>query len=136
MLKVACLPSHPLEKLVARKKRRGSEAVYEALLPPLCSRSTRLVATLIQKHRPSPLQTGASPLFDFFFIRKNRALLILFRGDERQRKESGGFMIGEREGAWLVCHWVGGGTRRKGGRPAEFTSEIANMNTNEILNCV
>ncbi|GJT96675.1 hypothetical protein Tco_1092193 [Tanacetum coccineum] len=24
--KVACLPSHPLEKLVARKKRRGSEA--------------------------------------------------------------------------------------------------------------
>jgi hypothetical protein len=27
----------------------------------------------------------------------------------------------------LVCHWVGGGTRRKGGRPAEFTSEIANM---------
>ena len=30
MLKVACLPSHPLEKLVARKKRRGSEAVYEA----------------------------------------------------------------------------------------------------------
>lgn len=50
MLKVACLPSHPLEKLVARKKRRGSEAVYEALLPPLpCSRSTRLVAILIQK---------------------------------------------------------------------------------------
>lgn len=42
-------------------------------------------------------------------------------------------MIGEREGAWLVCHWVGGGTRRKGGRPAEFTSEIANMNTNEIV---
>lgn len=25
------------------------------------------------------------------------------------------------------------GTRRKGGRPAEFTSEIANMNTNEIV---
>ncbi|GKV53229.1 hypothetical protein SLEP1_g59765 [Rubroshorea leprosula] len=49
MLKVACLPSHPLEKLVARKKRRGSEAVYEALLPPPCSHSTRLVATLIQK---------------------------------------------------------------------------------------
>lgn len=45
-------------------------------------------------------------------------------------------MIGEREGAWLVCHWVGEGTRRKAGRPAEFTSEIANMNTNEILNCV
>lgn len=42
-------------------------------------------------------------------------------------------MIGEREGAWLVCHWVGGGTHRKGGRPAEFTSEIANMNTNEIV---
>lgn len=35
MLKVACLPSHPLEKLVARKKRRGSEAVYEAKLLPL-----------------------------------------------------------------------------------------------------
>lgn len=34
-------------------------------------------------------------------------------------------MIGEREGAWLVCHWVGGGTRKKGGRPAEFTLEIA-----------
>ncbi|GKF27205.1 hypothetical protein Tco_0083099, partial [Tanacetum coccineum] len=34
MLKVACLPSHPLEMLVARKKRRGSEAVYEALLLP------------------------------------------------------------------------------------------------------
>ncbi|GKB03050.1 hypothetical protein Tco_0831139 [Tanacetum coccineum] len=33
--KVAFLPSHPLEKLVARKKRRGSEAVYEALLLPL-----------------------------------------------------------------------------------------------------
>ncbi|QCD94287.1 NADH dehydrogenase [Vigna unguiculata] len=30
---VACLPSHPLEKLVARKKRRGREAVYEASLP-------------------------------------------------------------------------------------------------------
>lgn len=53
-----------------------------------------------------------------------------------RKKGSGGFMIGEREGAWLVCHWVGGGTRRKGGRPAEFTSEIANMNTNEIFNCV
>ena len=34
MLKVACLPSHPLDKLVARKKRRGSEAVVEAKLPP------------------------------------------------------------------------------------------------------
>ena len=76
------------------------------------------------------------PYFLFFFIRKNGALLILFRGDERQRKGSGGFMIGEREGAWLVCYWVGGGTHRKGGRPAEFTSEIANMNTNEILNFV
>ncbi|KAK8508964.1 hypothetical protein V6N13_133609 [Hibiscus sabdariffa] len=31
--KVAFLPSHPLEKLVARKKRRGSEAVIEALPP-------------------------------------------------------------------------------------------------------
>ena len=27
-------------------------------------------------------------------------------------------MIGEREGAWLVCHWVGEGTRRKGGGDA------------------
>lgn len=34
ILKVACLPSHPLEKLVARKKRRGSEAVYEAVASP------------------------------------------------------------------------------------------------------
>lgn len=34
---------------------------------------------------------------------------------QKERKESGGFMIGEREGAGLVCHWVGGGTRRKGG---------------------
>ncbi|KAL2559619.1 Uncharacterized protein Fot_04358 [Forsythia ovata] len=34
MLKVACSPSHPLEKLVARKKRRGREAVYEAKLLP------------------------------------------------------------------------------------------------------
>ena len=83
---------------------------------------------------PSPLQTGASPLF--FFFEFERAGSYLFRGDERQIKGSGGFMIGEREGAWLVCHWVGGGTRRKGGRPAEFTSEIANMNTNEIFNCV
>ena len=33
MLKVTCLPSHPLKTLVARKKRRGSEAIYEALLP-------------------------------------------------------------------------------------------------------
>ncbi|GJX05044.1 putative reverse transcriptase domain-containing protein [Tanacetum coccineum] len=33
--KVACLPSHLLEKLVARKKRQGSEAVYEALVLPL-----------------------------------------------------------------------------------------------------
>ncbi|KAK7301738.1 hypothetical protein RJT34_12610 [Clitoria ternatea] len=32
--KVACLPSHPLEKLVARKKRRGREAVYKASFPP------------------------------------------------------------------------------------------------------
>jgi hypothetical protein len=39
-------------------------------------------------------------------------------------------MIGEKEGAWLMCHW---GTRRKGRRPASFTSEIANMNTNEIV---
>ncbi|KAK8627823.1 hypothetical protein V6N13_135423 [Hibiscus sabdariffa] len=31
--KVTCLPSHPLEKLVVRKKRRGSEAVVEALPP-------------------------------------------------------------------------------------------------------
>ena len=48
MLKVACLPSHPLEKLVPKKKWQGSEAVYEALLPR-CTRSARLVATLIQK---------------------------------------------------------------------------------------
>ena len=61
---------------------------------------------------------------------------IIRKEKSRKIKESGGFMIGEREGAWLVCHWVGEGTRRKGGRPAEFTSEIANMNTNEILNCV
>lgn len=46
MLKVACLPSHPLEKLVARKKRRGREAVYEASLPPVVE---VLGATLIQK---------------------------------------------------------------------------------------
>ncbi|CAK7324602.1 unnamed protein product, partial [Dovyalis caffra] len=38
-------------------------------------------------------------------------------GDERQRKRSGDFMIGERKGAWLVYHWVGGGTRRKGDDP-------------------
>ena len=46
-----------------------------------------------------------------------------------------GLMIGEREGAWLVCHWVGGGTRRKGGttRRIEFTSEIDNIKTNEIV---
>ncbi|KAK7236572.1 hypothetical protein RIF29_45441 [Crotalaria pallida] len=44
--KVACLPSHPLEKLVARKKRRGREAVYEASLPPVVE---VLGATLIQK---------------------------------------------------------------------------------------
>ena len=42
-----------------------------------------------------------SPLF--LGIRKNGALLILFRGDERQRKGPGGFMIGER----------GGGTTRR-----------------------
>ena len=30
-----------------------------------------------------------------------------------------------------MCHWVGG-TRRKGGRPAEFTSEITNMNTRNL----
>lgn len=41
-------------------------------------------------------------------------------------------MIGEREGAWLVCYWVGGGTHRKGGRPAEFTSEIANKRNLEL----
>jgi hypothetical protein len=76
-------------------------------------------------------QMGASPLF---FFELERAGSYLFRGDDRQIKGSGGFLIGEREGAWLV--WVGGGTRRKGGRPAEFTSEIANMNTNEIFNCV
>lgn len=46
MLKVACLPGHPLEKLVARKKRRGREAVYEASLPPVVE---VLGATLIQK---------------------------------------------------------------------------------------
>ncbi|OMO58124.1 Transferase [Corchorus olitorius] len=39
-----------------------------------------------------------------------RLLLVLpksitsVQGDERQRKGSGGFMIGEREGAWLVCY--------------------------------
>ena len=32
MLKVACLPSHPFEKLVPRKKRRGSKVVYKAVL--------------------------------------------------------------------------------------------------------
>nr|AGC78985.1 hypothetical protein [Vicia faba] len=42
MLKVACLPSHPLDKLVARKKRRGREAS----LPPVVE---VLGATLIQK---------------------------------------------------------------------------------------
>ncbi|KAL4311447.1 hypothetical protein GQ457_06G024650 [Hibiscus cannabinus] len=34
---VACLPSHPLEKLVARKKRRGSEAVLPASFIPTAS---------------------------------------------------------------------------------------------------
>ncbi|KAL5070679.1 hypothetical protein RYX36_021566, partial [Vicia faba] len=42
MLNVACLPSHPLDKLVARKKRRGREAS----LPPVVE---VLGATLIQK---------------------------------------------------------------------------------------
>lgn len=57
MLKVACLPSHPLEKLVARKKRRGREAVYEASLPPVVE---VLGATLIQKkgNRRFPTLSG------------------------------------------------------------------------------
>jgi hypothetical protein len=38
-------------------------------------------------------------------------------------------MIGEKEGAWLMF----GETRRKWRRPASFTSEIANMNTKEIV---
>lgn len=74
MLKVACLPSHPLEKLVARKKRRRSEAVYEALLPPPCSRSTRLVATLIQKvtdgSRLSPVSATVTICHSDYFIHK------------------------------------------------------------------
>lgn len=60
MLKVACLPSHPLEKLVARKKRRGSEA--------------RLVATLIQKvtdgSRLSPVSATVIICYSDYFIHK------------------------------------------------------------------
>lgn len=74
MLKVACLPSHLLEKLVARKKRRGSEAVYEALLPP-SSRSTWLVATLIQKvtdgSRLSPVSATVIICHSDYFIHKS-----------------------------------------------------------------
>ncbi|GJV40725.1 hypothetical protein Tco_1419165 [Tanacetum coccineum] len=61
-MKELCLPSHPLEKLVARKKPKSnargdggrwkeakrSEAVFVALLSPVV-RNTRLSATLIQK---------------------------------------------------------------------------------------
>ncbi|KAK7231245.1 hypothetical protein RIF29_48420 [Crotalaria pallida] len=54
--KVACLPSHPLEKLVARKKRRGREAVYEASLPPVVE---VLGATLIQKLPASFISTAS-----------------------------------------------------------------------------
>lgn len=48
--------------------------------------------------------------------------------DENQRRGVVGVSLG--------LTYSGGGTRRKGGRPAEFTSEIANMNTNERLNFV
>ncbi|KAK7298336.1 hypothetical protein VNO77_46345 [Canavalia gladiata] len=57
--KVACLPSHPLEKLVARKKRRGREAVYEASLPPVVE---VLGATLIQKQMYKVDRCLADPL--------------------------------------------------------------------------
>ena len=88
MLKVACLPSHPLEKLVARKKRRGSEAVYEALLPPLCSRSTRLVATLIQKvtdsYRLSPVSATVTICHSDYFIHK-ALFIIAVRSKKKSR---------------------------------------------------
>ncbi|KAJ8614711.1 hypothetical protein MRB53_036377 [Persea americana] len=61
--KVACLPSHPLEKLVARRvspERSDEEAKLSTKLcfPP-CSRSTRLVATLIQKLPASFIPTAS-----------------------------------------------------------------------------
>lgn len=69
MLKVACLPSHPLEKLVARKKRRGREAVYEASLPPVVE---VLGATLIQKvtdgSRLSPVSATVIICHSDYFI--------------------------------------------------------------------
>ncbi|MCD9559721.1 hypothetical protein HAX54_017894 [Datura stramonium] len=34
MLKIACLPSRPLEKLVIRKEARGSRSIYEAFASP------------------------------------------------------------------------------------------------------
>ncbi|GLT71002.1 hypothetical protein SLA2020_430480 [Shorea laevis] len=89
MLKVACLPSHLLEKLVARKKRRGSEAVYEALLPP-CSRSTRLVATLIQKvtdgSRLSPVSATVTICHSDYFIHKPFFIIsIVVRSKKKSR---------------------------------------------------
>ncbi|KAL5098149.1 hypothetical protein RYX36_002476, partial [Vicia faba] len=98
MLKVACLPSHPLDKLVARKKRRGREAS----LPPVVE---VLGATLIQKQMYKVDRCLADPLLPIRVgltqkSKKNGALLIQFREDERQRKGSGGFLIGEREGTF------------------------------------
>jgi hypothetical protein len=86
---ISCLPSHPLEKLVARKKRRGSEAVYEA--KPPCSRSTRLVATLIQKVTDgsllSPVSATVTICHSDYFIHKPFFLISIA---VRSKKKSQG----------------------------------------------
>ncbi|KAF3452238.1 hypothetical protein FNV43_RR08336 [Rhamnella rubrinervis] len=107
MLKVACLPSHPLEKRVARKKRRGSEAVYEALLPPPPPVVVQMYK--VDRSLADPLlPVRVAPEVNLGPQRKAPHLSLVrlsgsVRGDERQRKGSGGFMIGER----------GGGTTRR-----------------------
>ena len=74
MLKVACLPSHPLEKLVSPERSDEEAKLSTKLCFSSCSRNTWLVATLIQKvtdgSRLSPLSATVTICHSDYFIHK------------------------------------------------------------------
>lgn len=93
MLRVACcLPSHLLTKLVARKKRRGSEAVYEAKLPPpvvvvLGLYFDSKIQKVTDGSRLSPVSATVTICHSDYFIHKLFLIIIIaVRSSSKKKK--------------------------------------------------
>jgi hypothetical protein len=87
MLKVACLPSHPLEKLVARRVSPERSDEEAKLSTKLCS----LVATLIQKvtdgSRLSPVSATVTICHSDYFIHKPFCIISIAVRSKKKVKD-------------------------------------------------